>query len=88
MLNNNLKILSLSPSTDVQEFCLERRAWLELTELYTTSQPSSRDPGSPERSAGTAKELTTNEMPGETITVQMLSSWSHPAAQSTAEHMK
>lgn len=37
ILNNNLKILSLSSSTDVQEFCLERRAWLELTELYTTS---------------------------------------------------
>lgn len=72
----------------VKEFCLGRRAGLELSELYTTSLPSSRDPGSPERSDGTTKELTTNEMPGETITVQMLSSWSHPTAQATVEHMK
>jgi len=57
------------------------------TELYTTSLPS-RIPHSPERSAGTVKELATNERPGETITVQMLCSWSHPAAQSIAEHMK
>lgn len=53
-------------------------------ELQTTSGT----PGRPKHSAGTVKELATNERPGETITIQMFCSWRLPAAQSIAEHIK